>query len=125
MQWSGKNVLVIGTGVSGIAATDLLVEEGASVVLFDANEAVDQNAIEEKLKVKEQVEIVVGTLSDFQKEKVTHVVLSPGVPIDNPFVNTLREEGKIILGEIELAYSLCKGKIAAITGTNGKTTTTA
>lgn len=125
MEWNGKKILVIGTGVSGIAATDLLVEVGATVVLFDANEAVDQNTIKEKLKAKEHVEIVVGTLKDEQKEQVSHVVLSPGVPIDNPLVNTLRDEGKVILGEIELAYSLCKGKIAAITGTNGKTTTTA
>lgn len=125
MEWKDKNVLVIGTGISGIAATDLLMEVGANVILFDANEAIDKEVVKGKLKKSEGVQIAVGELEKTDKEKVEYVVISPGVPIDNPFVNELRDAGKVILGEVELAYSLSKGKIAAITGTNGKTTTTA
>lgn len=125
MEWKDKNVLVIGTGISGIAASDLLVEVGANVILFDANEAIDKEVVKRKLKTAENVQIEVGELEEKEKEKIEYVVISPGVPIDNPFVNELRDAGKVILGEVELAYSLSKGKIAAITGTNGKTTTTA
>lgn len=125
MEWNGKSVLVIGTGISGIAATDLLVKVGAKVVLFDGNEETKASDVREKLQDGDQVEIVVGNLSDSIMDKVQIVVLSPGVPIDNPLVETLREKGKQIVGEIELAYTLSQGKIAAITGTNGKTTTTA
>ncbi len=53
------------------------------------------------------------------------MVLSPGIAIDAPFVNAVREAGVPIWGEVELAYVVGKGKLAAITGTNGKTTTTA
>ena len=125
MNWNDKNVLVIGTGVSGIAAADLLIQVGAKVILFDGNEQVKKEAIETKLRMPEKLTIVIGTLEKEMKEAIEYVVLSPGVPIDNPMVNELREAGKVILGEIELAYTLSKGKIAAITGTNGKTTTTA
>lgn len=125
MEWKDKKVLVIGTGISGIAATDLLVEVGANVILFDANEAIDKEIVKGKLRSAGNVQIIVGELEEKDKEAIEYVVISPGVPIDNPFVNELRDAGKTILGEVELAYSLSKGKIAAITGTNGKTTTTA
>lgn len=125
MEWNGKKVLVIGTGVSGIAATDLLVQVGAEVLLYDGNEKLKVEEIRKKLTTDENVEIIVGELSKEKIETITHVVVSPGVPIDHPLVNQMRESGKVILGEIELAYSLSGGEIAAITGTNGKTTTTA
>ena len=125
MEWKDKKVLVIGTGISGIAASDLLMEVGAKVILFDANEATDCDTVKAKLKKSEGVQLIVGTLEPDIRDLVEYVVISPGVPIDNPLVNELRDAGKVILGEVELAYSLSEGKIAAITGTNGKTTTTA
>lgn len=57
-------------------------------------------------------------------DKLDFVVLSPGVPTDLPLVNAMRDKKISIIGEIELAYQVAKGKILAITGTNGKTTTT-
>lgn len=125
MEWKDKKVFVVGTGISGIAATDLLVEVGAEVILYDGNEKLNPKDIKSKLKSDKNVQIVLGTLSDELKAEFEYVVISPGVPIDNPLVEELRAAGKMILGEIELAYTLSEGKIAAITGTNGKTTTTA
>ena len=125
MEWKDKKVFVVGTGISGIAATDLLVEVGAQVILYDGNEELNPEDIKSKLKSDKNVQIVLGTLSDELKAEFEYVVISPGVPIDNPLVEELRAAGKMILGEIELAYTLSEGKIAAITGTNGKTTTTA
>ena len=125
MEWSEKKVLVVGTGVSGIAATDLLVEVGANVVLFDGNKELVPEEIRGKLKNTKGVEIVLGELPKECIDSLDCVVISPGVPIDNPLVVSLQEAGKKILGEVELAYLLSKGKVAAITGTNGKTTTTA
>lgn len=125
MDWKEKNVFVIGTGISGIAASDLLVQVGANVILYDGNEEVQKKAVQDKLKYPEQVQIEIGALKDEIKNQIDCVVISPGVPIDNPLVEELRSMGKKILGEIELAYTIAKGSIAAITGTNGKTTTTA
>lgn len=125
MEWKEKNVLVVGTGISGIAATDLLVEVGANVVLYDGNKELKEEDIRAKLKCTEGVTIVLGELDKKIRSSLQFVVISPGVPIDNPLVEELRAEEKPILGEIELAYTLSDGKIAAITGTNGKTTTTA
>lgn len=125
MEWKEKNVLVVGTGISGIAATDLLVEVGANVILYDGNKELKEEEIKAKLKSTENVTVVLGELGQQIRTSLQYVVISPGVPIDNPLVKELRQEGKQILGEIELAYTLSEGKIAAITGTNGKTTTTA
>lgn len=125
MEWKEKKVLVVGTGISGIAATDLLVEVGAKVFLYDGNKELKEEEIKGKLKCTEGVTVILGELDKEIRTSFQYVVISPGVPIDNPLVQELRQEGKIILGEIELAYTLSEGKIAAITGTNGKTTTTA
>ncbi len=65
-----------------------------------------------------------GTLPEEVMDKLDFVVLSPGVPTDLPLVNAMRDKKITIIGEIELAYQVAKGKILAITGTNGKTTTT-
>lgn len=73
---------------------------------------------------KKQVEIVLGDLTEEEKKALSGVVLSPGVPTDTEFVNDLRNRGLLISGEIELAFEQEKGAVLAITGTNGKTTTT-
>lgn len=125
MDLTGKKVLVVGSGVSGIAATELLKKKGIEVVLFDGNEALDIAALKEKAPVFCDVPIILGNLTEEQMKEMDLAVLSPGVPTDLPFVNRMRELGIPIWGEIELAYFFEKGKIVAITGTNGKTTTTA
>ena len=123
-----EKVLVVGTGKSGIAATQLLVKTGKLPVLFDSNAELKKDEILGKLSLsdaeKEQVEIVLGDLTEEEKKTLSSVVLSPGVPTDTEFVNDLRDRGLTVSGEIELAFEQEKGAVLAITGTNGKTTTT-
>lgn len=123
-----EKVLVVGTGKSGIAATQLLLRTGKLPVLFDSNAELDKDEILGKLSLsgdeKKQVEIVLGDLTEEEKKALSGVVLSPGVPTDTEFVNDLRNRGLLISGEIELAFEQEKGAVLAITGTNGKTTTT-
>lgn len=125
MIFKGKNVLVVGTGISGIAACELLNEEKAHVILFEGNRDAKEEEIRKKSPAFENLEILIGELPEVIIGVLDFAVLSPGVPTDIPMVKDLREKGVIILGEIELAYQLSKGSILAITGTNGKTTTTA
>lgn len=124
MYLEDKKVLVVGTGVSGVAATELLVEKKIQVTLFDGNASLDLDKLYEKSAVLKTVPIILGELTEEQAQQFDVVVLSPGVPTDLPMVNMLRDKGVAIWGEIELAYYFSKGRIIAITGTNGKTTTT-
>ncbi|MBR3770581.1 MAG: UDP-N-acetylmuramoyl-L-alanine--D-glutamate ligase [Lachnospiraceae bacterium] len=125
MDFTGKRVLVVGSGISGVAATELLKKEQIEVVLFDGNKNLDIEALKQKAPIFSDVEIILGELSETVMDTIDLVVLSPGVPTDLPMVNALRDKNIPIWGEIELAYTFAKGKIVAITGTNGKTTTTA
>lgn len=124
MKLENKKVLVVGTGISGIAATELLIGKGVQATLFDGNKDLDLNKLYERAPKLKEVPIILGELGDKIKE-FDVAVLSPGVPTDLPFVNEMRDNGISIWGEIELAYYFSKGLIGAITGTNGKTTTTA
>ncbi len=129
MQFEKKNVLVVGSGKSGVAAVKLLLKAGANPCLQDGNKELTEDKLKEKVgavSVREgqSLSFVVGDLTRDQKDALDYVVLSPGVPTDNAFVSDLRERGIPILGEIELAYLFEKGEVLAITGTNGKTTTT-
>lgn len=124
MKLENKKVLVVGTGISGIAATELLIGKGVQATLFDSNKDLDLNKLYERAPKLKEVPIILGELGDKIKE-FDVAVLSPGVPTDLPFVNEMRDNGISIWGEIELAYYFSKGLIGAITGTNGKTTTTA
>lgn len=119
-----KNYLVVGAGISGIAATKLLWQKGLPFTLYDGNEKLDIDALRTKHAHLKNANIICGDFPETLYTETDICVLSPGVPTDLPFVNALRENGVIISGEIELAYSLGKGRVAAITGTNGKTTTT-
>lgn len=125
MIFKGKNVLVVGTGISGIAACELLKEEKAHVILFEGNGDAKEEELRKKSPAFADLEILVGELPEVVAGVLDFAVLSPGVPTDIPIVRGLREKGVTVLGEIELAYQLSKGSILAITGTNGKTTTTA
>ena len=125
MSFEEKKVLVVGTGKSGVAATELLLKEKVQTVLFDANKELDTKEFFEKNLSLNGVSLILGDLSDEQIKQFDIAVLSPGVPTDIPMVNRLRDAGVKIWGEIELAYAFGKGRIIAITGTNGKTTTTA
>ncbi len=125
MDLTGKRVLVVGSGISGIAATELLKKQQTEVVLFDGNKNLDIEELKQKTPFFADVEIIIGELSEAVMNTIDLVVLSPGVPTDLPMVNALRDKQIPIWGEIELAYAFAKGRVIAITGTNGKTTTTA
>lgn len=125
MDLTGKRVLVAGSGISGVAAAKLLRQKGSSIVLFDGNRELDIDALREREPVFADADILLGELSETDIEGIDLAVLSPGIPTDIPFVSALRDKEIPIWGEIELAFRFAKGRIAAITGTNGKTTTTA
>ena len=120
----GKYVIVAGAGKSGVAATGLLIRNGARVTLYDQNTEIDKESILGDFMGSGNVDIALGELTDELLEKADLFVISPGIPVDAPFVEKVRKAGIPIWGEIELAYYFCDGHIAAITGTNGKTTTT-
>lgn len=124
MDLKKKKVVVMGAGKSGIAATKLLWEKGALPILFDENESLDREALSEKLQEAKAV-IYAGTLPKEEMEEASLLVMSPGIPVDTPFVEQFRERNIPVWGEVELAYFYSEGKVIAITGTNGKTTTTA
>lgn len=125
MKLQGKKVLVFGTGISGIGAADLLKKVGATVILYDGNEKLNTCQILDKLSDKEGVSVILGELEKEILSSLDLVVLSPGVPTDLPLVKEMKDAGIPIWGEVELAYQMSQGKVLAITGTNGKTTTTA
>ena len=122
MLVTGKKVLVFGSGISGIGAVKLLEDHGAEVVLYDGNESLDQASLREQLG--EKTTIVLGKFPEHLLEELDLVVLSPGVPTDLPIILAMKEHGIQVIGEVELAYAFGKGDVLAITGTNGKTTTT-
>lgn len=125
MNFTGKTVLVVGTGISGVAAVKLLVSQSASVILMDGNASLDPVAIAEKFPPEVPYDLILGDLPEKTIRRIDIAVLSPGVPTDLPFVVKMQESGIPVIGEIELAYLCGQGHVLAITGTNGKTTTTA
>lgn len=123
-DWKQEKVLVIGTGISGLSAVSLLERLGADVILFDANKKLTEEEVKAKLKDGSRAEIVLGEFPKGRMNELTLAVPSPGVPLDIPMMLDIRACGIPIWGEIELGYRCSKGAVAAITGTNGKTTTT-
>ena len=124
MDFINKKVLVIGSGISGIAASQLLYEQGAYPVLFDENNKLDKQSIIEKGFPGKEEAIFLGAMQEDVFKEITLAVISPGVSIFSPLVQNLKEQQIPVIGEIELAYGFEKGNVVAITGTNGKTTTT-
>lgn len=116
--------MVVGCGISGIGAVTLLDKMGARILFFDGNPEMSIAQLEAKLPQGVKAACYTGELPTSVYETVEVVVLSPGVPTDIPMVNRLREMGASVIGEIELGYMVEQGKVVAITGTNGKTTTT-
>ncbi len=125
MELKGKRVLVYGAGRSGIGASDLLARLGACPVLYDEKTTLTEAEIKEKLADPERAEVVTGPYPEGLTGTLALCVLSPGVPADLPAILAIREAGVPVIGEVELAYAVSKGMLIAITGTNGKTTTTA
>ena len=124
MELKGKKVLVFGAGKSGIGAADLLNAVGACPVLYDGKADLDKESVLHKISGNYELPIYAGELPKEVQESLDLVVLSPGVPTDLPVVEKMKAAGIRIWGEVELAYENAKGDVLAITGTNGKTTTT-
>ena len=125
MELTGKYVLVAGCGVSGVAAAQLLYKIGAKPVMFDTNENLKKEDVLARFEEKCEVDFAIGKVNEEMLKKLSLVVISPGIPVDADFVEEFRQNNLPIWGEIELAYQFAKGGLVAITGTNGKTTTTA
>lgn len=120
-----KRVVVAGAGKSGIAAARLLLERGAEVIVFDQKEQTNKLEVLHKLGDYDKAGVVIGKLDDTLLDTVDLMVISPGISAEAPFTEAFRKRSIPIWSEIELAYQCTKGRLAAITGTNGKTTTTA
>ena len=115
----GEKVLVIGAARSGLAGAEFLAKQGNEVVLTDMKQTVQVDNLAEL-----GVSFVWGEQPDVEAIKPDYIVMSPGGPLTIPPVKYSKEHGIPVIGELELAYRNCKAPFAAITGTNGKTTTT-
>lgn len=122
-DYRDRDVLVVGMARTGIAVAKLLWKLGANVYINDMK-AADQLGEEIGELEKRGIKLFLGSSPDELLEKVDMIVVSPGVPFDLPFITRAIDMGIEVVGEIELAYRMCKAPIIAITGTNGKTTTT-
>ena len=123
MDFKDKKAVVCGAGISGIGALSLLNDLGAILYVYDEKKSLTE--LEEAVKDFNDIKTAVG---DFPNEWINEcdvMILSPGIPGDKDFVIEFKNLGKYIIGEVELAFQCSKGKLIAITGTNGKTTTTA
>jgi UDP-N-acetylmuramoylalanine--D-glutamate ligase len=123
MELKGKKVLVVGLGKSGLAAALFLRRRGAQVTVSDIRSAEAlANDIPSLLEEGINVEAGGHGLLTFRRQDL--IVVSPGVPLDTPELAQVRSFGLPVIGELELAARFLKGKTLAITGSNGKTTTT-
>jgi UDP-N-acetylmuramoylalanine--D-glutamate ligase len=123
MQLAGKKVVVVGLGKSGIAAAGMLQKLAARVVATDIKPKERLSGVDSLLE--EGIELILGAHPPELLAGAALVVLSPGVPANIPFLEEARRRGIQIWSEMELAFRLCKAPLLAITGANGKTTTTA
>lgn len=123
MTVSGKHILVIGLGKSGVSATHFLLSKGAHVQIADDR---NRNEFGPELAELERKGAVVhlGRSFDISAQSLDWITISPGVPLTHPIVQAAMERHIPIIGELELASRFFDGSIIAITGTNGKTTTT-
>jgi len=123
MELKGKKVLVVGLGKSGLAAALFLRHQGAQVTVSDVRSA-DALAKDIPALLEEGIMVEAGGhgLLTFRRQDL--IVVSPGVPLDTPELVQARNLGRPVIGELELAARFLKGKTLAITGSNGKTTTT-
>jgi UDP-N-acetylmuramoylalanine--D-glutamate ligase len=123
MELKNKRVLVVGLGKSGLSAAMFLRAQGARVTVSDTRSAVAlAHEIPALLEAGIMVESGGHGLLTFRRQDL--IVVSPGVPMDTPEVQQTKSFGMPVIGEVELASRFLQGQIVAITGSNGKTTTT-
>lgn len=123
MEFNNKNIVVVGAGISGIAVATILAGKGASVTLNDNKK--EEALLHDVSPAREAgVHIALGYQDNSILEGADMLVISPGVPVTIPLVREAEARHIPVIGEVEVAYQLCKAPMVAITGTNGKTTTT-
>lgn len=123
MDMENKNILIIGLGISGVSTAKALYKLGGKIVISDSKSEQElREYIEQLSEVK--IEYALGD-KFFNIDKIDIAVKSPGVPFDIELIKKLEQIDVEVVTDIELAYRLSKNKFIAITGTNGKTTTTA
>ena len=123
MEVSGKKVLIIGAARSGIACARFLNERGAVVALSDRKPVEEWS--DEARQLKERgIGLIGGDVPMWLLDQIELVVVSPGVPTKSIPIRYAERAGAEVIGEVELAFRFLRGRMVAITGTNGKTTTT-
>lgn len=123
MDFQGKRVLVLGAGISGMSVSTILKRLGAEVTLSDSRSEEKINKDFSLLR-NAGVRLSLGDQDERLLSNVDYVVLSPGISINTHIVDQAHQQGIIVMSEIEVAYRICSNPIVAVTGTNGKTTTT-
>ncbi|WP_018085517.1 UDP-N-acetylmuramoyl-L-alanine--D-glutamate ligase [Desulfurispora thermophila] len=123
MNWQEQNILVIGAGRSGQAAARFLLRHGAMVTLADKNIQPPGPPALQELQQK-GARLVLGAYPPVAGSDFTLVVTSPGVPLSEPPLQEAQQSGLPLWGELELAWQVTGAPVVAVTGTNGKTTTT-
>ena len=125
MDYKNKNIAVLGAGESGEAAAILLAEEGAVVTLLDsADEKKLRPKADRFLQLGLPISVIAGSDAECDTRHYDRTIVSPGIDPATPLVQGLARRCIDIVGELELASEFCKCPVVAITGTNGKTTTT-
>jgi UDP-N-acetylmuramoylalanine--D-glutamate ligase len=123
MELNGKRVLVVGLGKSGVASALFMKNHGARVTVSDTKSG-DELRNEIPVLLDNGITVETGGHGDRTFRGQDLIVVSPGVPVDAPPLVQARSLGETVIGEIELAAQFLPGPIVAITGSNGKTTTT-
>lgn len=124
MDLKNKNVLLVGLAKTGVSTIKKLNKLGANIIVNDIKPKEKLEGIIEEIDNLDNIEYVLGKHLE-NIENIDLTIVSPGVPLDLPFIEKIKSEGIKIIGEVELAYKLSKNStFIGITGTNGKTTTT-
>ena len=121
--FNGKRVLIAGLGMSGTAAFDALRRAGTDLEVYDDRDIRKDDPLLYKKLAGTGAGCYLGGVPVPDADR-DYIIMSPGVPLSLPFVEKSRDRGADIIGELELAWRLGHGRFIAITGTNGKTTTT-
>jgi UDP-N-acetylmuramoylalanine--D-glutamate ligase len=124
VRYKNQNIAVLGAGLSGSAAALLLRSEGAQVTMLDSAE--EKNLLKstiDNLRAQD-VRIICGAAADEESSTYQMAVLSPGIDPGSQLVRNFSSRGIDIIGELELGWRSCEIPVIAVTGTNGKTTTT-
>jgi len=122
MDFKNKNTLVVGLARSGVSAANLLHKLGANVTVTD--EKGEETLSDNVKKLEKGISLKLNGHDSVNINGIDLTIISPGVPWDSPFLNKIREKGIRIMSEVEFAFQQLQAPFIAITGTNGKTTTT-